>query len=277
MDNQDYIASGILELYAAGGLTQAEREEVERRAATSPEIRFALEEACAAMEGYAELHAVRPRPDLKDRIMQRIGNPAQEKVLPPAQETIVRPLFPEVRKQAAAFQWMFAASIALFLFSGLLSIHFYNKWQQAEERLAGVIASERLLAQDFKRTTLQLQGQEKVLTILRDPEFKPVRLQGLAAHPDASMMVYWSPRRQQVYVDKVALPAPPAGKQYQLWALVNGKPVDAGLVNVAGGKVSLQMMKRISFAQAFAVTLEPAGGSRVPTLEQLTVMGKVES
>jgi anti-sigma-K factor RskA len=275
--NEDYIASGILELYAAQGLTEAEREEVERRAATSPEIRLALEKACAAMEAYAGLYAVRPRPDLKDRIMQRIGNPVQEAHLPPAADTPVRKLYPEAPKETAGYKWMFAASITLFLLTGLLSFHFYNKWQQAEERIASMVGSAQLLAQNFKRTSLQLQKKEETLAILRNREFKLVRLQGVAAHPEASMLVYWNPRQQQVYVDAVALPPPPTGKQYQLWALQDGKPKDAGMIAVSEGKSGLLKMKNISSAQAFAVTLEPAGGSRVPTLEQLTVMGKIES
>ena len=44
MHNEDYIASGVLELYAAGALTAAERLEVERVAAESPEVRAALKE-----------------------------------------------------------------------------------------------------------------------------------------------------------------------------------------------------------------------------------------
>lgn len=277
MDNEDYITSGILELYAAGGLTQAAREEVERRAATSPEIRQALDEACTAMEAYAGLYAQRPRTDLKDRIMQQIAHPAQQAPAIPTAETPVRPLYPEPPQQAPAYKWMFAASIALFLLSSLLSFHFYNKWQVAEEKLSSVMASEQVLARNFTRTSLLLQMQESALSILRNPDVKTIKLEGVEAHPEASMMVYWNPRQQQVYVDAVTLPPPPSGKQYQLWALKDGKPIDAGLIEVSDGKLSFQKMKNIPAAQAFAVTLEPAGGSRVPTLEQLTVMGKIGS
>jgi anti-sigma-K factor RskA len=36
----------------------------------------------------------------------------------------------------------------------------------------------------------------------------------------------------------------------------------------------LQKMKSVENPQAFAVTLEPKGGSAVPTLNQMFVMGK---
>ncbi|MBC5994448.1 anti-sigma factor [Pontibacter cellulosilyticus] len=278
MHNEEYIASGILELYAAGGLSQTEMEEVEHRAATSPEVRRALNEACAAMEAYASLYATSPKPEVKDNIMQRIeAGAAPENQTLPGTEAPIHPLYTERTKEPSAYKWMFAASIVLFILSGLVSLYFYNKWQQAEDRLATVVASEQLLAQNFRNTSLQLQKQEETLSILRNPEFRPVVLQGVEAYPNASLMVYWNPREQKVYVDRVALPSPPAGKQYQLWALENGNPVNAGMIDFTNGEPSLQQMKNIGAAQAFAVTLEPEGGSTTPTLEELTVMGKIEA
>jgi anti-sigma-K factor RskA len=170
---------------------------------------------------------------------------------------------------------MFAASVALFLISGFLSFLFYNKWQQAEERLQLAVASEQRLAQNLNTVSLKSAQQQEALAILRDADFKSVRLQGVEAHPEVNVLVYWNPKRQQVYVDRINLPAPPAGKQYQLWALDKGKPVDAGMIALNGQTDVLQQMKAIGSAQAFAITLEPAGGSENPTLEQLMVMGEV--
>ncbi|MBD1396359.1 anti-sigma factor [Pontibacter sp. JH31] len=280
MHNEEYIASGILELYAAGGLTPTEREDVERRAADSPDIRMALDEACEAMEGYANLYAVKPRPELKDRILQQFQSPEQATDLgTPAGIAAdnVRTLYPENSEKTSAYKWMMAASIVLFLLSGVMSFHFYNKWQHAEERLAGVVASELQLAQNFQKTSLQLQNQEEVLAVLRNPDFQAVQLQGVEESPDARMVVYWNKQQAQVYVDQVALPKPPTGKQYQLWALADGKPIDAGMIDAASPAYALQQMKNITAAQAFAVTLEPIGGSQEPTLEQLTVIGNINS
>ncbi len=267
----------MLELYAAGGLTQAEREEVELRAATSTEIRAALDEACAAMEAYARLHSVQPAPALKNRILASMQQHDAINANAEEIDSDLVQMYPAEVDEGSPYKWMFAASIALFLLSGLVSFHFYNKWQQAEERLAVAMASEQRFAQNLEVVSLKAQQQEQALAVLRDPAFKTVKLVGVEGHPDANMRVYWNPQRQQVYVDLVNLPQPPAGKQYQLWALDNGKPVDAGMIAYRGTNLSMQQMKAIGSAQAFAVTLEPAGGSKNPTLEQLMVMGKVES
>ncbi|HEY4651836.1 MAG TPA: anti-sigma factor [Pontibacter sp.] len=268
----------MLELYAAGGLSEAERREVERQAEASPEIRQALNEACMVMEDYASLYATTPRPELKNRILSQLnatrslGNETTEGT----PDHGVQQLYLE-EKGEPAYRWMLVASIALFLLSGWLSFHFYTKWQQAEKSLAELVESNQLLARNYKNTSLQLEQQSQLLSVLRNPDFKVLILKGVEAHPDARLTVYWNPRQQQVFVHDVALPAPAAGKQYQLWALKDGQPIDAGLLEMPVKSNTLQQMKRISEAQAFAVTLEPIGGSKAPTLEQLTAMGTIDS
>ena len=76
---------------------------------------------------------------------------------------------------------------------------------------------------------------------------------------------------KQAYIDILDLPIPDEGKQYQLWALVGGKPVDAGVFELVSG---IQRVKDIPEADAWAVTLEPKGGSISPTLELMYLLGK---
>ena len=56
--------------------------------------------------------------------------------------------------------------------------------------------------------------------------------------------------------------------------MVDGRPVDAGLLNWESGNM-LVPIKNVPVAQAFAITLENAGGSAVPHLDQLYVMGNI--
>jgi anti-sigma-K factor RskA len=60
------------------------------------------------------------------------------------------------------------------------------------------------------------------------------------------------------------LPQPASDKQYQLWALLNGQPIDLGMIEVKQERL-LYRMKNVQNAQAFAITLEPKGGSPAPT------------
>jgi anti-sigma-K factor RskA len=72
----------------------------------------------------------------------------------------------------------------------------------------------------------------------------------------------------------VKLPQNDKDHQYQLWALVGGKPVDLGVFDAPADSTQMKEMKSIARADAFAVTLEPKGGSINPTMDQMVVLGK---
>ncbi|RYE01089.1 MAG: anti-sigma factor, partial [Sphingobacteriales bacterium] len=77
-----------------------------------------------------------------------------------------------------------------------------------------------------------------------------------------------------VYMMVKNLPQPAAAEQYQLWALLNGQPVDLGVFDLRQEKL-LVRMKGVQAAEAFAITLEPKGGSANPTLSKMYVYGKL--
>lgn len=63
--------------------------------------------------------------------------------------------------------------------------------------------------------------------------------------------------------------------QYQLWAIVDCKPVDAGMISTEKGVYHIQKMRSFGKAQAFAITLEKADGSPTPTMDQMIVQAKI--
>jgi anti-sigma-K factor RskA len=122
----------------------------------------------------------------------------------------------------------------------------------------------------------QLGALRQENQVLRSDEFRAVALAGTKTAPAARARVLFNPATHKVYLDVKNLPALPADKQYQLWALDNGKPVDAGVLTVATATgEGLQSMKDIASAQAFAMTVEPVGGSVNPTLSTMTVIGNI--
>jgi anti-sigma-K factor RskA len=123
----------------------------------------------------------------------------------------------------------------------------------------------------------RLSATQEQLHVLRSPdEYKLVALAGTPAHPAARARVLFNKAAHRVYIDVAQLPPLPPGKQYQLWALDQGKPVDAGVLTAATtAGDGLQQMKNIASAQAFAMTVEPTGGSAGPTLDTMTVIGNI--
>jgi anti-sigma-K factor RskA len=91
------------------------------------------------------------------------------------------------------------------------------------------------------------------------------------------MTVAFSPGKKEVMIDLSSLKMPVNDQehQYQLWALVDGKPVDLGVFDSTDDRSGMKRMKSVSGAQAFAVTLEPKGGSVNPTMEQMMAIGSI--
>jgi anti-sigma-K factor RskA len=108
-----------------------------------------------------------------------------------------------------------------------------------------------------------------------NPQFKRVIMKGTANAPEALASVYWNDSSKEVYLRIQNMKDLTQEKQYQLWAIIDGKPVDAGVFD--GNLAGLLKMKDIARgASNFAVTIEPRGGQQSPTMETLQVLGNVE-
>ena len=294
MENiQDYIESGILEQYALGVLSVAEQAAVEAQAASHPEIREELQQVQETLGFYAEAHAVTPPAGMRERVLTnvlaQIAAPtpssalradvdavAQANYRPAPTETIVRSIGSAVAPAPAARSvWAIAASVALIL-SLVGNALFYSRWQNASSELVAMQNDQARFAQTSQVVERQLGDLRQENEVLRNDEFKAVALAGTKTAPSARARVLFNAATHKVYVDVRSLPALPAGKQYQLWALDKGKPVDAGVLTAATATgEGIQHMKDIASAQTFAMTIEPAGGSVNPTLSTMTVVGNI--
>ena len=100
-------------------------------------------------------------------------------------------------------------------------------------------------------------------------------MDGTSVSPQSYTTVYWDTTSHDVYLLINNLPAPASNEQYQLWALLDGKPIDMGVLEIFEKPLQLYRMKNIQAAQAFAITLEKKGGSPTPSLDKMYVMGKL--
>jgi anti-sigma-K factor RskA len=288
VDINDYIASGNLELYVAGALTPEESREVEAMAAAYPEVAVEIAEIQSAMEMFAAVQSHNPRPQLRSSIMHKIAElegPAEPqqyvassraRVIPlntPAADLPPAPATPLPARAPARIRYMMAASIVFALLCGAAAFYMGSRWQNAETQLADARRQNEQMAQENGSMRTRLEGTSKAMAVMHDPAMHMVRMAGVK-DSSAMAMVFWNPNTKELYMDAGNLPPAPEGKAYQLWALQGGTPVDAGVLPDASA-TRMHRMKDIGAADAFAVTLEPAGGRPTPTMDELKVMGKI--
>ncbi|MFN4079976.1 MAG: anti-sigma factor domain-containing protein [Saprospiraceae bacterium] len=248
MDIRQYIESGILEAYALGVCTDDECAEVERMAATHPEIKEALNAACADVERLAQLGAVDPSPALKSRILDRIKREAGASTPP----------------RKIALNPASAIFIALAFTAAAFAVWFGQKRYEAlREETGQRIQSLEKQVKDCEAQSRQLQQTQQYIAALGDRNTRALRLSPLPdKNPEWTAWVYHNPKGGYTLINTADLPPAPAGKSWQLWAIVNGTPQSMG---VLVKQSELSPIDFVAEAQAFAISLEPEGGSPAPT------------
>jgi anti-sigma-K factor RskA len=272
-----YIESGILEMYALGILSQEEQREVEAMAAQHPEVKNELHAIEAAIQSYASAQAIEPSEEVRQRVMNSlITNLADDRSFTSAashnKEAEARVIHMAVHRKTIFYKYAFAASLLLLCLSVAALAAVYRNLQLANRQLLSLQTQNEHFTQVVKYKDTELD-------VYRSSSFKLITLKGMPKSPLSSLVMAWSPVKKQVMVSTVhmKLPANDPKHQYQLWALVKGKPVDLGVFDAKTDTTDKGMieMKSIAQADAFAVTLEPRGGSASPTLSEMMVMAKL--
>lgn len=287
MDLSCIISSGDLELYVLGLLQPKEAQQVEQLALIFPEIQQELDAISNTLEDAARSAAPVPFPAVKQRLMQKLHELKAEELLQASitevdsESVNIRPSKaipltipqPQTLKATPRFSYGMAASII-----GMLLLAASLAWfavQNRESKLELTSVHSRLdeLNSIVAQQDRKLSTYTELMQYFEDKEWEPIRLMHTNAdNPEAMAQVFWNKTTSEVMLSDISLPTTPAGKQYQLWAIVDGKPVDAGMLT--GEKLQPKKMKNFATAQAFAITMEKEGGSLNPTMEAMMVMGK---
>ncbi|MCH2033979.1 MAG: anti-sigma factor [Tenacibaculum sp.] len=267
MDIKEYIASGILELYVAGSLSEKENDEVNEMLLKYPEL---ISEVQKIEETIGVLTAsVAPKdknPSFKNLLIKMI----QEK----EEDSKVIPMKPSGKSWISYTGW--AASIIV---GSALILSQINSSSLSKELKATSVKKEQI-QEKLKETTVNLETNETLLAAIRDKNIISIPLQGQKVSPDSYAKVYWNKTTEKIYVDVQGLPDPPKGKVYQLWSLKLEPltPTSLGtLDNFTADANKIFSIANPNNSQAFGITLEPEGGSETPTLEQLYTIGVVDS
>jgi anti-sigma-K factor RskA len=267
---QEYISSGILESYVLGGLSREEALEVEQMASKYPEVKAELDAIQNSFANYAESLAVMPNPSLKKKILSQI-----DALVDRQEETKVIPIN---NKKMLIAEYIAAASISAAIISAGIAYHFYRKYEHTQGQLVSIQQQHALMSQHTNTTSYnmakKLEESSEMIAMLTDDATAAIELKGMSPAPDAEAKVFWNRQSKEVMLQIDKLPPAPADKQYQLWAMKDGKPIDAGVFNAVK---DFHKMANIDDAQAFAVTLEKKGGSATPTMEAMYLMGEINS
>ncbi|MEO6222769.1 MAG: anti-sigma factor [Vicinamibacterales bacterium] len=247
--------------YVLGGLDQVTRARTASHLASctpcADEVRHVAQTMDALGRSVPELA---PAASLRDRIA---GIPAR-----------VPQIAPVVRSAARPAPWF--AAIAASLIAAVAM------WQaigaRAEvQRLKQELAQMQVMTgrAQVARVSLEHQVEEftKLAGVLRASDLVSYSLVGSGSAVNAHARAYVTHKNGMVFTAD-GLPILPAGKVYQLWVIVDAKPVSVGTFSPeADGSVKAVMPTPdiASMPGALAVTLEPTGGLAQPSTTPILV------
>lgn len=275
MNIEEYISSGILEAYVLGDLSISERVEVEKNLSLYPQLREELRAIEETQETLLMKAAIQPRAAVRNAIFDqlRIAGVQQEQSAPTVP---FHSSTPESEHVIPLTRWKFAAaaSITIAIISSFLAYNYWQKWRASSADLIALQQQSERIAEDYNRVNQKLDKIGQDLRVMQSSAFTRVIMSGTPNAPGSTASVFWNPSTSELFLQVENMKKLTADQQYQLWAIIDGKPVDAGVFDVS--ESGLIKMKPIGEGAAtFAVTIEPRGGKESPTLETMQVAGNV--
>jgi anti-sigma-K factor RskA len=265
-----------------GMLPEEEAYKIEQLASLFPEVRQELDRISETLENFARTSERTPSAGVKGSLMEKLRNLKEDDqhtgtlitTLPTnyVEEANVAPAAPAVVKPMKNYNWLQAASvIGLVIALGIITFLAAQN-NQSKKELASLEQRINAINRNLVEQQRQNLATAEMLEMFESDEYKKIRLANVPGKPKSAAQVFWNTGTKEVYIADISLPQAPSHKQYQLWAIVDGKPVDAGMMD--NSKQRVQRMKVFTKADAFAITLEPKGGSLTPTMEEMYVLGK---
>lgn len=278
MDTREYITSGIIESYALGLTSDQERREVECLSSIYPEIKEEVLNAQRALEGFATSIAIDPPEEMKAKILAAIKDVPQESNLKVVKTNdAVKPVT-LTKVKGRDNRSVFAIAASIIVIFGLSVMYFIQLGtaNRLEQQMAGMKNDKTKMDTKMSELEVQLSENDALNKFVLHSETQEVVLAGTAINPESKVRIYWNSEVNKAVCVSDYLPTPEAGKQYQLWAISDGVPVDLGMMSKDGSAMMDNIKVQPTSVQAFAITLEKEGGSPTPNLEQLYVIGNTK-
>lgn len=262
MDTTAYIESGILELYVYGLLSETENNEVAKIAKQHSEVNNEIISIEKAIINLSSSFSPFMSSDQFEKIKTALSI-KQGKVI-------------QMKSKSNWSQYVgWAAAVVLFV----AAVYQFNTLSETQNQVASLSSEKKYLKESVISLKLKSANTLTALAVIRDTKNTVIALGGQTVAPSASAKIFWNKSTEVVYVDANGLPEPPEGMVYQIWSLKLAPqltPTSIGLLSdFTKNDEKFFAVEKTGDAEAFGITLEPAGGSKSPTMEQLYALGKV--
>jgi anti-sigma-K factor RskA len=271
IDRHDTIGA-MLDEYALGQLSPAERRDVESHARECEVCAAGLRELTVVLQGLAHsVDPVVPPAALRQRVLGSLASQPQDPPRSTGGKVIGLPPQAASMRRGVHPGWLAAAATVILGLAAALYLSDASRRSLVSdvERAEAAAADAQTMAAEIRGQLGQYVGQaDLAVSILTAADMQPVAMAGRENATGSTARAYWSPTRGLLIVAN-DLPVPPPGRIYQVWIIGGGKPVSAGLLGEQGsGRGMLIAAPPAGLTTGpvtVAVTDEPPGGLAAPS------------
>ena len=299
MDTEIYISSGILELYCAGALSEAEMREVERMASQFAAVKKEIQAIELALWSFNEHIFAGPHDQLKTELIAGIKLNSPNNITEKTHETalnnavepevnivaipIVSPAIKEIipeqtiqntesKKKKISLGVFLVIILPIILAFGAFGL--WNNWDGLLKELTVAKKMAAIAEKSRAQIDSNLKATSQTLDTLRNPDLIKITLSGMKFSPAAKAVIYWNKNTNQILLDPVLIPLEDKDHCYQLWAMNKGETLSLGTFSATNKNKQMLPMKAIGKTSVFIISLEPKNGSAIPNIAQLCLMSK---
>ena len=299
MDTEIYISSGILELYCAGALSEAEMREVERIASQFAAVKKEIQSIELALWSFNEQIFAGPHDQLKTELIAGIKLNSPNNITEKTHETalnnavepevnivaipIVSPAIKDIipeqtiqntesKKKKISLGVFLVIILPIILAFGAFGL--WNNWDGLLKELTVAKKMAAIAEKSRAQIDSNLKATSQTLDTLRNPDLIKITLSGMKFSPAAKAVIYWNKNTNQILLDPVLIPLEDKDHCYQLWAMNKGETLSLGTFSATNKNKQMLPMKAIGKTSVFIISLEPKNGSAIPNIAQLCLMSK---
>lgn len=249
MDKDYILENGILELYLLSELNETEQVAVEHAINFLSDLKSIFTELEANFEKLAFENAINPPQAVKDNLTQSL---VRTKIIP-------------LQKTKSLRTYLgIASEIAACLLIGFIWL--YLNLDQTKKQLQIVENQKLQFSKEINGLNSKIETADKLLDMISSSDVKQYVVKGNSLAPDAQIVNYINHKEKLVVINTKSLPILDNEHDYQMWADVEGKMINMGLISK---NASLVVMNYIEKAESLNITIEPKGGSDNPNVAQL--------
>ncbi len=245
-----FLQSGLIEKYVLGSTTANENLEVEHYISSYSEVEKEYNKLQDNLEIISKVNAVEAPKFILDSVLEEIKDKPVISLAPVKHKT----------------PWYsIAASFAALIFAGsalILLIH--NKALVRENQV--VVEEIFDLRSDIQKNNDRLDEVMRQFMKLNNPETEKYVLRGNERAKDLKTVAYINSVDKTSMIDIVELPQLPEDQNYQIWAELQDRMVNLGILNPSNKK--LQSIPYLEDALGLSITIEKKGvKSNIATAE----------